>query len=160
MQPEILMRYPLEDTEDVEINNLSATMCFPTGIKICYCEQEKRPEKMDDYLTLMTNRKGDRLFIMTYHFYVKMNKSEFDKKSKNNALELKLKKCDELIKIKDDEDMRLLIMKKVLEDYLVYLKKGYEKKLVSFNDMVNQTRELSREIFSIDYLRKQRKNYY
>ena len=37
--------------------------------------------------------------------------------------------------------------------------KGYEKKLVSFNDMVNQTRELSREIFSIDYLRTQRKKY-
>ena len=105
MQPEILMRYPLEDTEDVEINNLSATMCFPTGIKICYCEQEKRPEKMDDYLTLMTNRKGDRLFIMTYHFYVKMNKSEFDKKSKNNALELKLKKCDELIKTIDLQEI-------------------------------------------------------
>ena len=76
-----------------------------------------------------------------------------------NSNKTALEKCDELIKIKDDEDMRLLIMKKVLEDYLVYLKKGYEKKLVSFNDMVNQTRELSREIFSIDYLRTQRKKY-
>ena len=68
-----------------------------------------------------------------------------------------LEKCDEVIKIKDDEDMRLLMMKKAIEDYLVCLKKGFEKKLVSFQDMVNQTRELSRQMFSIDYLRTQRK---
>ena len=35
---------------------------------------------------------------MTYHFYVKMDKSEFDKKSKNNSLDLKLKQIDEKIK--------------------------------------------------------------
>ena len=69
-----------------------------------------------------------------------------------------LEKCDDLIKIKDDEDMRLLMMKKAIEDYLVCLKKGFERRVVSFQDMVNQTRELSREIFSIDYLRTQRKN--
>jgi hypothetical protein len=69
-----------------------------------------------------------------------------------------LEKCDDLIKIKDEEDMRLLTMKKAIEDYLVCLKKGFEKKLVSFQDMVNQTRELSRQMFSIDYLRAQRKN--
>jgi hypothetical protein len=68
-----------------------------------------------------------------------------------------LEKCDEVIKIKDDEDMRLLMMKKAIEDYLVCLKKGFERKLVSFQDMVNQTRELSRQMFSIDYLRTQRK---
>ena len=66
MQPEILMRYPLKDTEEVEINNMSATLCFPSGIKICYCESEKRPEKMNDYSTLLTNRKGNKLYMMTY----------------------------------------------------------------------------------------------
>ena len=68
-----------------------------------------------------------------------------------------LEKCDEVIKIKDDEDMRLLMMKKAIEDYLICLKKGFEKRLVSFQDMVEQTRELSRQLFSIDYLRTQRK---
>ena len=68
-----------------------------------------------------------------------------------------LEKCDELIKIKDDEDMKFLVMKKTIEDYLIYLKRGYERKLISFDVMVNQTRALSREIFTIDYLRTQRK---
>lgn len=66
--------------------------------------------------------------------------------------------CEDFVKIKDEKDLEYIVMKKTIEDYLVYLKKGYEKKLVSFDDMVNQTRSLSREIFSIDYLRKQRKN--
>ncbi len=70
-----------------------------------------------------------------------------------------LDKCEEVITIKDKKDMEYVVMKKALEDYLVYLKKGYEKNVVSFNDMVINTRMLSREIFSIDYLRKQRKNY-
>ena len=74
-----------------------------------------------------------------------------------NSNKTTLEKCDELIKIKDDEDMKLLMMKKTIEDYLIYLKKGYERKIVSFDEMVNQTRALSRELFSIDYLRSQRK---
>lgn len=72
--------------------------------------------------------------------------------SKNKTV---LEKCDEVIKIKDDEDMRLLMMKKAIEDYLAYLKKGFEKNLVSFRDMADKTRELSRQMFSIDYLRTQ-----
>lgn len=77
-----------------------------------------------------------------------------------NENKTSLEKCQEYITIKDEKDMEYAVMKKTIEDYLVYLKKGYEKRLVSFDDMVNNTRMLSREIFSIDYLRKQRKSYY
>jgi hypothetical protein len=77
-----------------------------------------------------------------------------------NENKTSLEKCQEYITIKDEKDLEYAVMKKTIEDYLVYLKKGYEKRLVSFDDMVNNTRMLSREIFSIDYLRKQRKSYY
>ena len=70
-------------------------------------------------------------------------------------------KCDEFIKIRDQKDMEYVVMKKTIEDYLVFLRKGFEKKIVSLEDMINKTRALSMELFSIDYLRKQRKtNYY
>ena len=36
MKPEIIFRYPLKDTKTLELNNLAATICFPTGIKVCY----------------------------------------------------------------------------------------------------------------------------
>ena len=76
-----------------------------------------------------------------------------------NENKTSFEKCDEFIKIKDEKDMEYAAMRKSIEDYLVYLRKGYEKKVVSFNDMVNNTRMLSRELFSIDYLRKQRRSY-
>ena len=98
MQPEILMRYPLKDTEEVEINKMSTTLCFPCGIKICYCESDKRPEKMNDYSTLLTNRKGNKLYIMTYHFYLKMKKNEFDQNCEKSPLKLKLEELDEQMK--------------------------------------------------------------
>ena len=78
-------------------------------------------------------------------------------KNTSNINKTPLEKCEDLIKIKDEEDLKLLVMKKTIEDLLIYLKKGYERKIVSFDDMVNQTRALSRELFSIDYLRSQRK---
>ena len=99
LKPEILMRYPLKDTDEIEINNLTATICFPGGIKICHSELE--PEKMKDYLTLLTNQKGERLYIMTYHFYLKMDKEEFDKKITQYPLKLKLNELEEKIKTID-----------------------------------------------------------
>jgi hypothetical protein len=68
-----------------------------------------------------------------------------------------LRKCDELVKVKNERDLEFLVKRKILEDYLVFLKKGYEKKMVSLDEMLEQTRTLSREIFTIDYLRKNMK---
>ena len=98
MNSEIILRYPLEDTEDLEINNLASTLCFPSGIKLCHCESGNRPNKMNDYLTLLTNRKGDRLYIMTYHFYLKIESKELDKTYEKYPLKLKLKELDDKLK--------------------------------------------------------------
>ena len=122
MKPEILMRYPLEDNDEVEINNLSATLCFPTGIKLCHCMAELRPEKMDDYLTLLTNRKGERLYIMTYHFYLRMEKKEFDQKYEIYPLKIKLKELDEQVKkinfeIIDDKTLNVFEEIKVCKEF-------------------------------------------
>ena len=76
------------------------------------------------------------------------------KKNKNKSI---FDKCNELIKIKNEKDMEYIVMKKAIEDYLTFLKKGFEKKIVSFEDLLKQTRLLSREIFSIEYLRKKEK---
>ena len=62
-------------------------------------------------------------------------------------------KCDEIVTFPNPKDMEYLIKIKVMEDYLVYLKKAYEKKIVSFNDMINLTRSFSRQIFNMNYMR-------
>ena len=66
MKSQIIFRYPLRNTKTLELNNLAATICFTTGIKICYNEEFGRNIKKD-YVTSMTNQKGERNFIMTYH---------------------------------------------------------------------------------------------
>lgn len=65
-------------------------------------------------------------------------------------------KVDEIVSVKDEEYMEYAVKKKVMEDYLIYLKKGYEKKMVNFHDMINQTRTFSRDIFTISYLMKKK----
>ena len=79
MKPEIVMRYPLNDTKTLELNNLAATICFPTGIKLCYSETEE-PKNIEDYVTQITNQKGERYYMRTFHFYHKMQNSEFTNK--------------------------------------------------------------------------------
>ena len=66
-------------------------------------------------------------------------------------------KCNKFIYVANEKDMEFLIKIKVMEDYLAYLKKGFEKRIVSFDDMINLTRSLSREIFSMNYVRSKYK---
>ena len=71
MKPEIIYRYPLKDTKTLELNNLAATICFPTGIKVCY--DKNGPEGINDYVTRITNQKGERYYMITFHYYLKMD---------------------------------------------------------------------------------------
>ena len=90
MKPEIIMRYPLKDTKNLDINNLAASICFPTGIKVCYFENN--PSIMKDYVTPITNQKGERYYMMTYHFFHKMTNSEFTKIYEENPLKHHLRR--------------------------------------------------------------------
>ena len=91
MKPEIIFRYPLKDTKTLELNNLAATICFPTGIKVCYNELEE-PKEIKDYVTSITNQKGERYYMMTYHFYLKMDADDYNKQYEKNPLRYNLEK--------------------------------------------------------------------
>ena len=85
MQPQILYRYPLEDTKSLELKDLAATLCFPTGIKVCY-NNEEEPKIIDDYVTPIINQKGERYYMVTYHFYLKMENSIYNNKYEMHPL--------------------------------------------------------------------------
>ena len=103
MKPEIIMRYPLKDTKNLELNNLAATICFPTGVKMCYSENDY-PAKIEDYVTQITNQKGERYYMRTFHFYHKMINMEFTKEYKIHPLKHHLMKFgDEYTILRDDE---------------------------------------------------------
>ena len=102
MKPEIILRYPLEDTKTLELNNLAATICFPTGIKVCYTENE--PEMIKDYITPITNQKGERYYMMTFHFYLKMENDIYSKNYEMHPLKHHLMKfADNYLNMSEDE---------------------------------------------------------
>ena len=103
MKPEIIMRYPLKDTKNLELNNLAATICFPTGIKLCYSENDP-PQRIKDYVTQITNQKGERYYMNTFHFYHKMQNIDFAKEYENHPLKHHLMKFgDEYLVLSEDQ---------------------------------------------------------
>ena len=61
MKPEIIFRYPLEDTKTLELNNLATTIYFPTGIKVCY-DENNGSINIKDYVTSIINHNGEILY--------------------------------------------------------------------------------------------------
>ena len=114
MKPEIIFRYPLNDTKNLELNNLAATICFPTGIKVCYSE-EPPTNMIDDYLTSITNQKGERYYMMTYHFYQKINNNEYSSNYEMHPLKHQLMTFGDSYMTLNDEGFTEKIIKKVQE---------------------------------------------
>ena len=111
MKPEIIIRYPLEDTKTLEMTNLAATICFPTGIKVCYSEEE--PKMINDYVTPITNQKGERYYMMTYHFYLKMANDLYSKTYEMHPLKHHLMKFGDNYLDLNDEEMKDDIQKEL-----------------------------------------------
>ena len=109
MKPEIIVRYPLEDTKYLELNNLAATICFPTGIKVCYSE-EKIPAMIKDYVTPIINVKGDRYYMVTYHFYYKIMNDVYSKLYEMHPLKHHLMKFGDSYLNLSNEEMNESIM--------------------------------------------------
>lgn len=62
-------------------------------------------------------------------------------------------KCPLLVQINDEKYLEYTAMIKTIKDYLIFMKKGFEKNIISFEDMVANTRRFSRELFTIYYIR-------
>ena len=109
MMPEIIARYPLKDTKNLELNNLAATICFPTGIKVCYSE-ENPPSMINNYVTPITNQKGERYYMMTYHFYYKNMVEVYNKLYEMHPLKHHLMKFADSYLSMNDEEMNKNVM--------------------------------------------------
>ena len=114
MKPEIIARYPLEDTKTLELNNLAATICFPTGIKVCY--NEKNPTMINDYVTPITNQKGERYYMMTYHFYHKVMNDFYSKIYEMHPLKHHLMKFGDNYLNMSEEEMDERVTNKIQEE--------------------------------------------
>ena len=113
MKPEIISRYPLKDTKTLELNNLAATICFPTGIKVCY--SENNPSMIEDYVTPITNQKGERYYMMTFHFYQKIMNDIYSKLYEMHPLKHHLMKFGDRFLDMSEEEMDEKITNQIQE---------------------------------------------
>ena len=111
MQPEIIARYPLKDTKTLELNNLAATICFPTGIKVCYSEEN--PLMINDYVTPITTPTADRYYMVTFHFYYKIMNEIYSKLYEMHPLKNRLMKFGDSYLNLSEEEMNKNIMNEI-----------------------------------------------
>ena len=155
MKPEIIARYPLKDTKNLEMNNLAASICFPSGIKVCY--SESKPYNIKDYVTPITNQKGERYYMMTHHFYRKISRDEYDKRYEMHPLKHHLMKFgDAYLSLTEDEldDAKINEIQASLEfcqelGFRDYLYVPYCLCIISKYPYVNEMKKCLRSIYRI-----------
>ena len=79
---------------------------------------------------------------------------------KSNKQKSVLDISQEIVNIKDEKKYKYTVMKKTIEDYLLYIKRGMEKKLIPFNECIDKTRRLSKELYFIMFAIEKRNNMY
>jgi len=89
MEPEIIFEYPKNDLNDLELNNLSASICFPTGIKICYNQERRNIYK--SYSTHIISKQGQKYYMVIYHFYRKLDSMTYNQLYSDNPLKIYLR---------------------------------------------------------------------
>ena len=84
---------------------------------------------------------------------IENNKIDELKSMERNGQKSFFEKYENIVEIEDQQLMDYIVKIKALEDYLAYLKKGYEKNMISFQNMLKLNRALSREIFNLNYVK-------
>ena len=100
MKPIIMYRYPQEELEELIIDNLKASLCFPNGIKVCYKDSCETKKRVNNFKIFSTNQFSNYFYGATYHFYLKMKNSEYSNKYKLTSMKHKLDNKNETDKSK------------------------------------------------------------
>ena len=149
MEPEIIYKYPLEDTKDLELNNLCASICFPTGIKVCYNQDRRSIYKF--FTTNIFNQKGKKYYLAIYHFYYQLDTVTYNKIYSEHPLKIYLRNFGNNIYHSDEEKEKL---EKDLEEcqelgFRDYVYIPYAIILVSKYPYINQMKTILNNIFII-----------
>ena len=85
LQPDILFSF----SKDNSITSEIAKLCFPTGIKLCYHNDNSTNFTNLNYpqMNIITTIKGEKKFIIGKLFYIKYHKNVFNSKFKTNPIE-------------------------------------------------------------------------
>ena len=95
-----------------------------------------------------------KLKELEFNLENEINNLKYKQSNSNRIFDI----CHEIVKIKDEKKYKYTVMQKTIEEYLLYIKKGMEKKLIKFDDFINKTRKLTKELFFIIYAIEKRNN--
>ena len=149
MESEIIYKYPLKDSKNLELNNFCSSICFPTGIKVCYNQDRRSIYK--SFSTNIVNHKGEKYYMTIFHFYHKMDTLTYNKKYSDNSLKNYLRKFGDNIYHTKEEKEKL---EKDLEEcqelgFREFVFIPYALVLVSKYPYINQMKEILNNIFCI-----------
>ena len=105
MEPEIIYKYPLQDNKDLELNNFCSSICFPTGIKVCYNQDRRSTYK--SFSTHIVNQKGKKYYLNLYHFYYQMDTVTYNQLYSEHPLKNYLRKFGDNIYHSKEEKIQL-----------------------------------------------------
>ena len=153
MEPEIIYKFPLEDEDseynDLELNNLSASICFPTGIKICYNQDRRSIYK--SFSTHIINKEGQKYYMTVYHYYRQLDAMAYNKLYTDDPLKIYLRQFgDNTYKNKSEKER----LEKDLEEcqelaFREYSYVPYALVLVSKYPYISQMRSCLNIIYKI-----------
>jgi len=106
--PTIVAKYPTKDSKNLDINFLSAKLCFKSGIKPCYCDDESKIKFPSSYMTIITNHNGTKYYVINYFYFVKYDQNTFKKMFGVNLFNdtLKLDKLTEENKLLSSDNLK------------------------------------------------------
>ena len=131
-------------------------------IQTASSELEKIEKNIDQQISNSYNEEKSRDIIELENIVSNLKKIEY--KLENEVNDLKhynksiLEYCKDVVRIKDEKRYKFTVMKKTIEVYLFYIKKGLENKLIKFEESLKITRKLTKELFFINYIIEQRNN--
>ena len=108
-------------------------------------------EKKIEQINIEDNLNGNRFENAIIKLKEIESKLEYEVQEMKSDNKDYLVKYKDIIKIEDKEKFKYMVMKRTIEDYLLYLKKAAEKNIISFEECKNKYRILSQELFFINY---------
>lgn len=105
--------------------------------------------KLENFQKKNTNNELEEMNVKLVEL---ISKLEFDIESlKYKEYKSPLEKCEEVVRIKDEKIFKYKVIEKNLDLFISYLKKAYEKKIISYNKCVEEIRKVSKELFFVKY---------
>lgn len=114
-RPCIINQYQNKNSE-ISLNNTTANLCFPLGIKICLEQNQFNISTHKNICTLITTEQGTRFYLIVFYYYIKLSKEEFDEMYEANPI----KEFNKSMKMKmasSNYEENILSIKKDIELY-------------------------------------------